>query len=226
MTTPSPSDTQPQANNTTSSSSSTSPSDDAHSFVPGKFYLNGHQAETPLGPDDPTTGYMLNHLMLRIRDPEASRHFYVDLMGMRTIFVLNTGPMTVYYLGYPTTPEHRADPVKFASDTHPVMGTTKGLLELVHIHGSEIEGKHYRYDSGNEPPTLGFGHLGFQVPDVQATVARLAEHGVEVVKHVGSSSRQSAGLTEWEAERGVGVGKLQQKFRAVLERIAFVKDPI
>ncbi|KAK4539200.1 hypothetical protein LTR36_001158 [Oleoguttula mirabilis] len=220
-----PSEAEPQVNGTITNSSKAPPSDDASSFVPGKFYLNGHQTETPLGTEDPTAGYMLNHLMLRIRIPKASLHFYVDLMGMRTIFVLNTGPMTVYYLGYPTTPEHRADPVRFATDTQPVMGTTKGLLELVHVHGSEVEGKDYKYNGGNEPPSLGFGHLGFQVPDVKATVDRLAEHGVEVVKSVGSSSRQSAGLTEWEAERGVGVGDLQDKFRAVLEKIAFVKDP-
>ena len=51
--------------------------------------------------------------MLRIRDPQESLHFYIDLMGMRTVFTMNTGPFTIYYLGYPQTDEHREDPVKF-----------------------------------------------------------------------------------------------------------------
>jgi len=200
---------------------------DINGFEPGKFNINGHQTEQPLAPDDPTAGYMLNHLMLRIRDPKPSMHFYVNLMGMRTVFVLNTGPFTVYYLGYPSTPEHRADPVKFATETQPAMGTTKGLLELVHYHGSEeAEGGKYRYVNGNDPPQLGFGHLGFTVPDVKATVERLEKEGVEVVKHTGSSSRESAGLTEWEAERGIGLGELQGPFQHVLEQIAFVRDPV
>ena len=55
--------------------------------------------------------FPLNHLLLRISlpylrknselRPKFSVPFNRDLLGMRRVFTFNSGPMTVYYLGYP-----------------------------------------------------------------------------------------------------------------------------
>jgi lactoylglutathione lyase len=55
-------------------------------FPHGVFLPNGLNTDPPLPANDPTVGYKLNHFMMRIRDPEKSMKFYIELMGMRTVF--------------------------------------------------------------------------------------------------------------------------------------------
>lgn len=55
-------------------------------FPHGAFLPNGLNTDPPLSANDPTVGYKLNHFMMRIRDPEKSMKFYIELMGMRTVF--------------------------------------------------------------------------------------------------------------------------------------------
>ncbi|KAI4860060.1 hypothetical protein F4820DRAFT_128312 [Hypoxylon rubiginosum] len=142
--------------------------------VSPEFLPNGLRNDPPLPPNDPTIGFKLNHLMLRIRDPVRSLHFYINLMSMRTVFTANAGPFTIYYLGYPQTDVHRADPVAYGQDTLPELPHTFGLIELYHVHGSENEPEGY-YSSGNDPPNLRFGHLGFTVPDVRCCTSTSQE---------------------------------------------------
>lgn len=152
-------------------------------------------------------------------------------MGMRTVFTMNVGPFTIYYLGYPQTDEHREDLPRFGADTAANLQHTLGLLELYHVHGSEKEGDGY-YQTGNSPPNLGFGHLGFTVPSVPAALKRMKENGVEIVKDLGVSTRQSIPISDWENERGVGVeikgseSEIHPEYQKVFEKIAFVKDPV
>ena len=193
-------------------------------FPLGKFLPAGHGTDGPIPPNDPTVGFKLNHFMLRIRDPKPSLNFYINLMGMRVVFTMNTGPFTIYYLGYPQTDEHRADPVKYGFDTVAKLQHTLGLLELYHVHGSEKQSPDY-YSVGNEPPSLGFGHLGFTVPDVPAAVKRLEEGGVKVLKPLGVTTRESIPLSKWEEENGVGVGEVHAEYAKVFNNIAFVTDP-
>ncbi|KAH0441156.1 lactoylglutathione lyase [Colletotrichum camelliae] len=181
--------------------------------------------EAAISPGDPTIGYKFNHMMLRIRDPARSLHFYIDLMGMRTVFTMNTGPFTIYYLGYPQTGEHRADLAKFREDTVSKLPHTLGLFELYHVHGSENEPEGY-YSNGNQPPNLGLGHLGFSVPDVPLALEHLRANGVELIKDLGSATREDVPLSSWEAQRGTGVGDLTPAYQKVFEQIAFVKDPV
>ncbi|KAK5048573.1 hypothetical protein LTR84_005664 [Exophiala bonariae] len=206
--------------------SSTNPSPFAH----GVFLPNGANSDPPLPANDPTIGYKLNHFMLRIREPKRTMHFYIDLMGMRTVFTLNVGPFTIYYLGYPQTEVHRADVPKFGLDTAMNLQSTLGLLELYHVHGSEKQPDGY-YQTGNSPPNLGFGHLGFTVPDVKGALDRLKAEGVEVVKDLGEVGLRSIPISEWENERGVGqeeVGtatEIHKEYKKVFSKIAFVRDP-
>ncbi|KAJ5225943.1 hypothetical protein N7468_007168 [Penicillium chermesinum] len=105
---------------------------------------------------------------------------------------------------------------------------TNGLLELFHIHGTEKEGasREGGTSTGNVPPNLGFAHLGFSVPDVQAAVERLRDAGVEILKDVGVCSRETVPLSEWEAGRGVGVGEIHEKYAWFFEKFAMVADPV
>lgn len=197
-------------------------------YPPGAFLPNGLHTDPPLPPNDPTIGYKLNHFCIRVRDPKESLHFYINLMGMRTIFVTNGGPLTVYFLGYPQTDRHRADLQAFGKETVPQ--STLGLLELYHIHGSEKQPKAY-YETGNGPPHLGFCHLGFSVPDVPATLRRLQENGVPVFKELGEAIRQSIPISEWENANGIGVevkgkSEIHPTYTKVLKQIAFVRDPV
>ncbi|KAF5706656.1 lactoylglutathione lyase [Fusarium globosum] len=174
-------------------------------------------------------GYKLNHFMMRIRDPKKSMEFYTKLMGMRTVFVLNAGPFTVYYLGYPQTDEHRVDLTKFAIDTITNLPHTLGLLELFHIHGSEKQQSGF-YSTGNTPPNLGFGHLGFTVPNVSQALMRLRAQGVPVLKDIGPCEAPIL-ISDWEKQRGVGVSvkgtdsELHPGYAKLLEQIAFIQDP-
>lgn len=199
-------------------------------LAPGEFRPGGHLPVPKLAEHSPTVGYQLNHFMLRIRDPARTLHFYVNLMGMRVIFTLNGGPFTVYYLGYPSTEIDRADLQAWASKltTPGTMGKTLGLLELKHIHGSEkplMEGG-YEIATGNEPPNMGFGHLGFTVPDVHATVERLRKERVKILKELDVAERNDIPLTEWEERRGVGVGDLHDDYRKNFRKVAFLADPV
>ncbi|KAK6543367.1 hypothetical protein TWF694_000116 [Orbilia ellipsospora] len=194
-------------------------------FPPGQFLPAGNNSDPPLPASSPTLSYRLNHLMLRIRDPTASLNFYINLLGMRTIFTMNTGPFTIYYLGYPPTPlptpqSHQT----WAEETCKNLPHTLGLLELYHVHGSEKQEPGY-YHTGNDAPYLGFGQVGFTVPNVKEALERLKEGGVKVLKDLGVSSRESVPLSEWEAVRGVGLGEVHEGYRKILEQIAFVADP-
>lgn len=197
-------------------------------FEPGKFLPGGHNNDPPLPTPSATTGYKLNHMMLRIRDPVRSLHFYIDLLGMRTVFTMNAGPFTLYYLGYPQSADDCADLPTWASKTSSfeTLTQTPGLLELYHVHGSERDVGGVEMSTGNTPPALGFGHLGFTVPDIRGAVERLRGEGVRVMKEVGCAEREHVPLSEWEERRGVGVGEMHEGYRAIFERFAFVADPV
>ncbi|KAF7592985.1 Lactoylglutathione lyase, partial [Aspergillus hancockii] len=139
------------------------------SMKEGSFFPGGQNTDAPLPETSPTIGTKLNHSMLRIRDPTRSLNFYINQMGMRTVFTMNAGPFTMYYLGFPGRPEDRADLQGWAARVSDPKNLTQtlGLLELFHIHGSErgVEEGGIEMSTGNVPPHLGFGHLGFTVPD-------------------------------------------------------------
>ncbi|PQM26323.1 lactoylglutathione lyase [Sphingopyxis lindanitolerans] len=126
-----------------------------------------------------TAGFALNQTMLRVRDPEASLHFYRDLLGMTLLQKLDFEEMqfSLYFLAYldegevlPLDPAERA---RFIFDRE----TT---LELTHNWGTEKE-ETSPYHNGNSDPR-GFGHIGISVPDVEAACDRFEKLGAAFVK--------------------------------------------
>jgi lactoylglutathione lyase len=101
------------------------------------------------------------------------------------------------------------------------LGTSKGLLELYHIPSDSSA----LYSSGNDysKPGVGFGHLGFTVPNVAETLARIRSFGYEVIKPLDEANVEQMGLSE-----GTVKGRFEEVdegYKHVFRQLAFVKDP-
>ncbi|MBX6763601.1 MAG: VOC family protein, partial [Rubrobacteraceae bacterium] len=91
------------------------------------------------------------HTCYRILDPERSTDFYVNKLGMKKVGEMHFSDATNYF---------------FAMEEDP----SSPMLELTHNHGRTEP-----YEIGE-----GYGHVAFVVDDLEGTVARLKEQGVEV----------------------------------------------
>ncbi|KAJ5186506.1 hypothetical protein N7449_011270 [Penicillium cf. viridicatum] len=69
---------------------------------------------------------------------------------------------------------------------------------------------------------MGFGHLGFSVPDIHQAVERLRGAGVKLLKELNTAEREHIPLTKWEEEHGVGVGELHPSYKQGFYQVAFV----
>ncbi|MEO0883680.1 MAG: lactoylglutathione lyase [Pseudomonadota bacterium] len=140
--------------------------------------LSADEGDINTNPD--TAEFVLNHTMLRVKDPVKSLSFYRDLLGMTLVKRLDFPPakFSLYFLGYireddEQIPQSTAERVAYAF-------RQRGLLELTHNWGTETDDS-ATYHSGNEDPR-GFGHIGISVPDVEAACARFDAAGVDFVK--------------------------------------------
>ena len=127
-----------------------------------------------------TEEFIMNQTMMRIKDPDISLDFYVNVLGMTLIKKLDFPSMefTLFFLGYlreedkPVTDE----PQKRAEYAF----SQKAMIELTHNWGTEKDDS-FSYHDGNSDPR-GFGHIGITVPDVYAACNRFEELGIEFVK--------------------------------------------
>ncbi|MGY3725960.1 MULTISPECIES: VOC family protein [Cobetia] len=96
------------------------------------------------------------HTMLRIRDVDASLHFFRDLLGMVEISRKDSekGRFTLIFLAAPQDAERARE-----------MQTP--MLELTHNWDPED------YEGGRN-----FGHLAYRVEDIYATCQHLMDNGV------------------------------------------------
>ncbi|PSN65504.1 hypothetical protein BS50DRAFT_575500 [Corynespora cassiicola Philippines] len=184
---------------------------------PGPHTPGVHIVPPPRPPSPATSSYRLNHLMLRIKDPQSSIRFYTDCFGLHVIFIFNAGPWTIYYLG----------PRECGMQD---LGTAKGLIELYHIPAD----RETRYFSGNEyessvqgsrsgPGGVGFGHLGFTVPNVEETLQRVRNFGYEIIKPLNEDAVNTMGLPNGIVEGNHG--EVHEGYKWVFRQLAFVKDP-
>ncbi|MCC5811538.1 MAG: lactoylglutathione lyase [Ectothiorhodospiraceae bacterium] len=132
-------------------------------------------------PDSETEGYVFNQTMMRIKDPKRTLDFYTRLLGMRLIRKLDFPEMkfSLYFLGMATEEQAKQIPRDVAGRTRYTFGQP-AMLELTHNWGTEDD-PDFSYHNGNDQPQ-GFGHIGFDVPDVYRTCERLEKEGVEFVK--------------------------------------------
>jgi len=97
------------------------------------------------------------HTMLRVRDLDASLHFYCDLLGMRVLRRREYpgGRFTLVFVGFGEEDEHT-------------------VIELTHNWDRD------QYEIGD-----GFGHIAFGVEDIHAACARLREAGATITREPG-----------------------------------------
>ena len=91
------------------------------------------------------------HTCYRILDPEQSTDFYVNKLGMKKVGEMHFDTATNYFFAME---EDASEP----------------MLELTHNHG-----RMEPYEKGD-----GYAHVAFVVDDLEGTVGRLKEQGVEV----------------------------------------------
>ena len=150
------------------------------SFNPEKYFSTPRPAETK--------EYIMQQVMVRVKDPEKSLKFYCEVLGFNLVmyrefpqwefavyFVAQTDPALI-----PTDPEEQW---KFCM-------TTPGCIELTWNYGSETADG-LVYNTGNSDSTGsmdgqkikgGFGHLGITVPDVYEACERFKKLGCEFTK--------------------------------------------
>ena len=143
-----------------------------------RFTTETYPGVSPVVPDA-TQGFVFNHSMLRVKDPQVALDFYTRVMGMRLLRKLDFPEMkfTLYFL-------HRDD-----ADASPPMDSAertswtfrqRGILELTHNWGTEADAD-FHYHNGNAQPQ-GFGHICFSVPDLDAAVQWFDSNQVPFVK--------------------------------------------
>ena len=91
------------------------------------------------------------HTCYRIRDPQKSEDFYVNKLGMKKVGEMDLGSATNHFFAFEEDP-------------------SEPMLELTHNHDRTEP-----YDKGD-----GYAHVAFVVDDLEATVSRLKEQGVNV----------------------------------------------
>lgn len=130
-------------------------------------------------PSAASDGFVLNHSMLRVKDPAVSLDFYTRVFGMRVLRKLDFPEMkfSLYFL-------HRSSadltPPEDLGERTAWTFAQRGILELTHNWGTEADPA-FKYHDGNAQPQ-GFGHICFSVPDLDAAVAWFDENQITYVK--------------------------------------------
>ena len=130
-------------------------------------------------PPEQTSGFRLNHSMLRVKDPERSLAYYSQIFGMRLLRKLDFPELefSLYFLA--RLDEGEAPPEDAAERTIWTF-SQRGILELTHNWGTEARSD-FAYHDGNAEPQ-GFGHICFSVPDLDAAIRWLDDNNVTFVK--------------------------------------------
>lgn len=125
-------------------------------------------------------GYILNHTMLRIKDPVRSLEFYTGILGMTLLkhsrFADNE--FDLYFLARLTEDERANLPA--GDELKDFVSRQRSILELTHNYGTENQAD-FSYHDGNSEPR-GFGHICFSVPSLKEAVAWFDANGVEFKK--------------------------------------------
>ena len=135
----------------------------------------GVSATAPLA----TQGFVLNHTMLRVKNPTISLDFYTRVLGMQLLRKLDFTEMkfSLYFLAKLTetddVPEEEGPRTAWTF-------SQRGILELTHNWGTENDPE-FKYHDGNQQPQ-GFGHICFSVPNLTAAVQWFDENQVSYVK--------------------------------------------
>lgn len=141
-----------------------------------------------LNPDPETQKYILNHTMLRVKNPEVSLDFYSRVLGMKLLRSIDfpDWKFSLYFLAFvPNTNEIPSGDREKSVYT----AGREGVLELTHNWGTEQQEK-TPYHNGNTEPR-GFGHICISVPDIKAACARFEKLNVTFQKKLGEGGMKN-----------------------------------
>jgi lactoylglutathione lyase len=130
-------------------------------------------------PSAASQGFVLNHSMLRVKDPAVSLAFYTRIFGMRVLRKLDFPEMkfSLYFLhrevSGETVPSDEGERTAWTF-------AQRGILELTHNWGTEADAA-FKYHDGNAQPQ-GFGHICFSVPDLDDAVRWFDDNQLTYVK--------------------------------------------
>ncbi len=125
-------------------------------------------------------GFVLNHTMLRVKNPALSLDFYTRVLGMRVLRKLDFPEMkfSLYFLHQPAKGE--APPPDDSGKRTAWMFAQRGILELTHNWGTETDAD-LKYHDGNAEPQ-GFGHICFSVANLDEAIKWLDDNSVPYIK--------------------------------------------
>ena len=125
-------------------------------------------------------GFVLNHTMLRVKDPAISLDFYTRVFGMRLLRKLDFPEMkfSLFFLNRAQSGD--SAPPDDVGERTAWTFAQRGLLELTHNWGTESDSD-FKYHDGNAQPQ-GFGHICFSVPELDAAIRWFDDNGLIYVK--------------------------------------------
>ncbi|EAW21008.1 glyoxalase family protein [Aspergillus fischeri NRRL 181] len=114
---------------------------------------------------NPTSGFRLTHVGLRVTDIDRSVTFYTSVFGMKELGRMGLDTTTVVFLGYPD-----------AADPQTQLFAREGVLELKSQRGMA---------ESNDYPDFRFVKLAIGVPDMATAMEHIRSHNVKILKEAG-----------------------------------------
>ncbi|XP_046676054.1 lactoylglutathione lyase-like [Homalodisca vitripennis] len=129
-------------------------------------------------PDADTKDFIVQQIMFHMKDPRKSLPFYTKVLGMRLLQKLDLPEyrLSAYFVGYENESEIPSGDKERTEWTL----SRKATLELIHNWGTE-NNPDLKYNDSKDQFN-GFGHIGLNVPDVDAACARFEKLGVSFKK--------------------------------------------
>lgn len=126
-----------------------------------------------------TQNFIYTHTMIRVKDAQASLHFYTQILGMRLLRETHyeEGKFSLFFLGY--VKEDEVVPSDSEALKH-WLHNRSGLLELTHNWGTEND-PNFQHHTGNVEPR-GFGHICLSVPNFEEAIAWFDQNNVPFQK--------------------------------------------
>ncbi|CAO1619822.1 unnamed protein product [Sympodiomycopsis kandeliae] len=116
-----------------------------------------------------TAGSGLHSAGIQVKDLQKSKWFYTHVLGMEIIKETENGSATMLWLAFPNPADAEEEGLEF--------GQRRGLLQLVHVAGSESE-QGFRIVHG----VPGFCHFCVNVTDLDESMQRYKAMGVNIVE--------------------------------------------
>ncbi|KAL4862322.1 hypothetical protein BDV12DRAFT_178968 [Aspergillus spectabilis] len=181
------------------------------------------------GPADlETKGYNIYHTGLNVRNLEASKYFYGEILGMRHVFTIQYTPsFSLTYMGFAQGGRNGTG-FQTGAELLREKNNSGGMVKLLYFDKSPQD---ILTPSTTETNT--FSNLGLVVPDIQAAQERLDRYGVKTVKRLGektaafdSALANATNIGPGSAgDRGEIDALIEGLLRTDFENIIFVEDP-